>query len=256
MIHETAIVHPDAELGHGVSVGPYSIIDANVAIGDGTWIGPHVVIRDYVKIGKNNRIFQFSSIGEVPQDLKFNGEVTRLDIGDDNIIREFVTISRGTEMGGGITRVGSNCLLMAYVHVAHDCRVGDFVVMANAATLAGHRSIEDHAIIGGLVAIHQFSRVGAYAMVGGKSAVNKDVAPFLTVAGDRAKPYGLNIVGLKRKGFSANEIRDLKEAYRIIFRSGITLEDALKQTREKFADSPRVQYLIDFISKSQRGICR
>jgi UDP-N-acetylglucosamine acyltransferase len=256
MIHETAIVHPDAELGQGVSVGPYSIIDANVSIGDGTWIGPHVVIRDYVKIGKNNRIYQFSSIGEVPQDLKFNGEVTHLDIGDDNIIREFVTISRGTELGGGITRVGSNCLLMAYVHVAHDCRIGDFVVMANAATLAGHISIEDYAIIGGLVAIHQFSRVGAYAMVGGKSAVNKDVAPFLTVAGDRAKPYGLNIVGLKRKGFSANEIRELKEAYRIIFRSGITLEDALKQTREKFPDSPRVQYFIDFISKSQRGICR
>ncbi len=256
MIHETAVIHSSAKIGNDVSIGPYSVIEGNVTIGDGTSIGPHVVIKEFVKIGRNNRIFQFASVGEIPQDLKFGGEETWLEIGDNNTIREYVTLNRGTGEGGGITRVGNNCLLMAYVHIAHDCIIGSNVIMANGVTLAGHVTIEDFAILGGLVAIHQFVRIGSYSMIGGYSAVTRDIAPFITASGNRAKPYGLNLIGLKRNGFSAEEIKELKDAYRTIFRSADPLEETVIIVREKYPESDRVQYLVDFIENSERGIHR
>ena len=256
MIHETAVIHPDAKIGKDVSVGPYSVIENNVTVGDGTSIGPHVVIKEFTKIGKNNRIFQFASVGEIPQDLKFGGEETWLEIGDNNTIREYVTLNRGTGEGGGITRIGNNCLLMANVHVAHDCLIGNNVIMANCVTLAGHVTIEDSAVLGGLVAIHQFVRIGPYSMIGGYSAVTRDIAPYITASGNRAKPYGLNQIGLKRNGFSDEEIKVLKDCYRTVFRSSEPLEDAVKNIREKYPDSDRVQYLADFIENSERGIHR
>ena len=255
-VHPTAIVDSEARFGKGVSIGPYAVIRGGVEIGDGTRIGPHVVIEGRTRIGSNCRIYQFSSIGAPPQDKKYKGEDTQVIIGNDNIIREFVTINRGTAHGRGITEIGDGNLLMAYVHIAHDCRIGNSCVLANAATLAGHITIEDHAIIGGLVAIHQFVRVGRYSMVGGASAVTMDVPPFCTVAGNRAKLYGLNRVGLERAGFGREEIGNINRAYRIIFRSGKTLKEALKEVEEGLGQDRHVRYLVDFIKASQRGITR
>lgn len=256
MIHETAIINSSAEIDSNVDIGAYSIIGENVCIGSGTVIGPHVVIDPFVTIGRNCRIFQYAAIGAVPQSLKFEGEKTYVKIGSGTIIREFVTIHRGTGFGGGITEVGEENFLMAYTHIAHDCRVGRKVVMANSATLAGHITIGDHATIGGLVAVHQFVKIGEYAFVGGKSAVVKDVPPYVIAAGDRAELHGLNSVGLKRHGFSPSTLSLLKKTYRIIFRIGLTMNEAVERVRAEVEQIPEVVNFIDFIRSSQRGVTR
>lgn len=256
MIHPTAIVSSDAKIGADVQIGAYSIIGDNVTIGDGTWIGPHVVVDPHVDIDQNCKIFQFAAIGAIPQDLKFGGEVSRVEIGPSVTIREFVTIHRGTEQGGGITQIGENSFLMAYTHIAHDCRVGKMVVLANNTTLAGHITIGDHATVGGLVAIHQFVRVGDYAFIGGKSAVVKDVPPYVIAAGDRAILHGLNRVGLKRYGFSKATLTALKKTYRILFRYGLTLNEAIERVHAEVEIVPEVETFINFIKASSRGVTR
>ena len=256
MIHETALINSGAEIDSNVDIGAYSIIGDNVFIGSGTVIGPHVVIDPFVTIGRNCRIFQYAAIGAVPQSLKFEGEKTYVKIGNGTIVREFVTIHRGTGFGGGITEVGEENFLMAYTHIAHDCRVGRKVVMANNATLAGHITIGDHATIGGLVAVHQFVKIGEYAFVGGKSAVVKDIPPYVIAAGDRAELHGLNSVGLKRHGFSPTTLSMLKKTYRIIFRIGLTMNEAIERVRAEVEQVPEVVNFIDFIRSSQRGVTR
>ncbi|KJS32097.1 MAG: UDP-N-acetylglucosamine acyltransferase [Desulfatitalea sp. BRH_c12] len=256
MIHPTAIVSNNAQIAPDATIGPYTIIGDNVIIGAGTQIMPHVVIDPYVEIGANCRIFQYAAIGAEPQAVKFKDEETWVKIGNGCTIREFVTIHRGTESGGKLTQIGDNCLLMAYTHIAHDCRVGRNVVMSNNATLAGHIIIGDHASIGGLVAIHQFVRVGEYAFVGGKSAVVKDIPPYVLAAGDRATLHGLNQVGLKRHGFTTSAVFQLKKAYRIIFRIGLTLNEAIERVAAEVEPIPEVKHFIDFIKSSERGITR
>jgi UDP-N-acetylglucosamine acyltransferase len=257
MIHPTAIVDPKAEIGEGVEIGPYSVLEKDIVIGEGTKIGPHVVIREGTRIGKRCQIFQFNSIGEAPQAFAYKGEKTSLLIGDQNIFREFVTLHRGTPHGGGKTVIGNGNYFMAYSHVAHDCNIGNQVVMANGATLGGHILIEDYAIIGGLVAIHQFCRVGTHAFIGGLSGISLDIPPYMLASGSRAKLFGFNTVGLKRHRFSEETLRALKKAYRIIFRSALTLEKAMERVEEdEISQIPEVQHLIDFIKNSKRGISR
>jgi UDP-N-acetylglucosamine acyltransferase len=256
VIHPTAIIGKTAELGPDVEVGAYAVIGDDVFIGAGTWIGSHAVIDPYVTIGQNCQVYQYAAIGAPPQSLKFGGEKTYAKIGDRTIVREFVTIHRGTGFGGGITQVGKDNFLMAYTHIAHDCYTGRDVVMSNNATLAGHITIGDCATVGGLVAIHQFVRVGKYAFVGGKSAVVKDVPPYMIAAGDRAKLHGLNSVGLKRQGFSPRTLAALKRAYRILFRIGLTLNEAIERVKAEVEQVPEVVGLITFIQSSKRGITR
>ena len=255
MIHPTAVIHKTAELDSEVEVGPYSVIDQHVRIGRGCRIGAHVVIEGWTEIGEGCSILHSSSIGTPPQDLKFKGEETRLVIGKRNIFREFVTVNRGTPHGRGQTLIGDDNFIMAYVHVAHDCIVGSHVVMANAATLAGHISIGDHAIIGGLTGIHQFVRVGAYAIVGGCSAVGQDIPPFVSASGNRVRLFGLNLVGLTRQGFSPERIRTLKEAYRILFRSKLTQKEAISKIRADLSGQD-VEEFVKFVESSERGVCR
>jgi len=256
MIHATALVDPKAEVESNVEIGPYSVIKEDVFIGAVTRIGPHVVIDPYVTIGPNCQIYQYAAIGAVPQSLKFEGEKTYVKIGQRSIIREFVTIHRGTAFGGGITEVGEDNFLMAYTHVAHDCRMGSHVVLANNATMGGHITIGNYATVGGLVAIHQFARIGEHAFVGGKAAVVKDIPPFMIAAGDRARLHGLNIVGLKRAGFSPNALTQLKKTYRLIFRIGLTLNEAIERVQAEVEQIPEVVRLIEFIKASERGITR
>ncbi len=256
MIHPTAIIDSKAELASDVEVGPYAVIRENVFIGSGSIIGPHTVIDSYVTIGPDCHIFQFASIGAIPQSVKFEGTETYVKIGRGSVVREFVTIHRGTGFGGGVTEVGEEAFLMAYTHVAHDCKIGRKVTLANNTTLAGHITIGDYATIGGLVAIHQFVQVGDYAFIGGKSAVVKDVPPYVIAAGDRAKLHGLNGVGLKRHGMSPTTLSALKKAYRIIFRIGITLNEAIERVSAEVEQLPEVVKFIDFIKSSQRGITR
>ncbi len=256
MIHPQAIVDPSAQLGEGVQVGPFSIIGPGVVIGDGTWVGPHVVVQGPTRIGKKNRIYQFASIGEAPQDLKYSGEPTRLEIGDGNTIRESCTFSRGTVGGGGVTRIGNNNFFMAYVHIAHDCHVGNNTIFANNASLAGHVSVDDHAILGGFTGIHQFCRVGAHCMTGIGTVSFKDIPPYIMAAGNTAKPYGLNLKGLKRRGFSAQTIEALRRAYKLLYRSGLTLEAAVEQMEQMQADYPEVSQFAGFVKKTERGIIR
>jgi UDP-N-acetylglucosamine acyltransferase len=256
MIHPTAIVSPKAEIDADVDIGPYTIIGEKVFIGSGTTIGAHVVVEPYVTIGQKCRIFQYAAIGAIPQDLKFRGEVSYVKIGPGCIIREFVTIHRGTSMGGGVTEVGEECLLMNYCHVAHDCRVGRRVVMANNATLAGHITIGNHCTIGGLSAIHQFTRVGEYAFIGGMTGVPKDIPPYVIASGERARLHGLNLVGLKRFGFSQKTITELKKTYRIVFRIGLTLNQAVERVKAEVDQIPEVVQFVDFIKSSERGITR
>ena len=255
-IHPTAIISSEAHLEEGVEIGPYSIIGSDVTIGKNTIIGPHVVIDSQTDIGAGCRIFQFSSIGAVPQDLKFKGEATRTIIGNYNTTREYVTIHRATSADIGVTIMGDYNLLMAYCHVAHNCKLGNRIVMANAANLAGHIHIEDNAIIGGLTGIHQFVRIGAHCIIGGCSAVAKDVPPFVMASGNIAKLYGLNMVGLKRRNFSPETIQSLKQAYRLVFRSSLLLKTAIAKVKTEVADIPDVRQFVDFIQNSQRGICR
>lgn len=256
MIHETAIIGSDVEIGQGVEIGPYSIIRSKVKIGDRTKIGPYVVIDSYTEIGPDCEIYQYASIGAPPQDLKFMGEETYVKIGGGTKVREFVTINRGTAGGGGITEVGEDNFLMAYAHIAHDCRTGKRVIMANGATLAGHITLGDYVTIGGLVAVHQFVHVGDYAYIGGKSAVVKDVPPYVIAAGDRAVLHGLNKVGLGRQGFSDETMTELKKTYRILFRIGLTMNEAVERVKAEVRMLPEVKKFIDFIQASQRGITR
>ncbi|PZQ13492.1 MAG: acyl-[acyl-carrier-protein]--UDP-N-acetylglucosamine O-acyltransferase [Rhodanobacter denitrificans] len=256
MIHPTAQIDPSAELGEGVSVGAYSIVGAGVAIGAGTWIGPHVVIDAGTRIGRDNRFYQFASVGSDPQDKKFHGEDTRLEIGDRNHIREFVTINRGTGAGGGITRLGSDNWILAYSHIAHDCQVGNHVVFSNNATLAGHVTIGDHVILSGFAGIHQFCRIGAHAFIGMGCLVNGDVPPFVMMADDYGRPRGINAEGLKRRGFTAERIGRIKRAYRTLYVAGTPLAEARQQLAEQARDSEDVAALLAFIDAGERGLAR
>ena len=254
-IHTTAIIGEGAKIHKSVKIAPYAIIGENVTIGKGTTIGSHAVINGETIIGENNTIFHSVSIGVVPQDLKFNGEKTKTVIGNNNTIREFVTIHRGTEAALE-TKIGDNNLFMVYSHVAHDCIVGDNCILANSATLAGHVQLGDFVIVGGLTPVHQFVKIGSYAMIGGASAVNQDIVPFVIAEGNKAVTHGINIVGLRRKGFSREDMSNLKDAYKTIFRSGLKLVDATQSVKEEYPDDKNIEYLLDFISKSERGICR
>lgn len=256
MIHETAIVHPNAKIAENVSIGPYSIIGEHVSIGAGTTVGAHTVIEGWTDIGEDNRIGHSASIGAVPQDLKFHGEKTTLTIGDRNSIREFVSMHRGTEDGGGKTVVGNDCLFMVYSHVAHDCIVGNHVILANCATLAGHVEIDDYAILGGLSGYHQFVRVGAHCMVSGGAIVIQDLPPYVNAQGDRAKPAGVNSTGLSRRGFSSEAVRAIKKAYRLYYRSDLKQEEALQQIDAEYGSFDEVKAFTDFIRGSERGIAR
>ncbi|MHB8347103.1 MAG: acyl-ACP--UDP-N-acetylglucosamine O-acyltransferase [Acidiferrobacterales bacterium] len=256
MIHPQAIIDPSAHLGENVHVGPFSIIGAGVEIGDGSWIGPHVVINGPTRIGRQNRIFQFASLGEAPQDLKYAGEPTRLEIGDRNVVREYCTFSRGTVAGGGLTHIGDDNLFMAYVHVAHDCHVGSKTVFSNCASLAGHVYVGDYATLGGFTGIHQFCRVGAHCMTGIATITFKDVPPFILASGNTARPYGLNLRGLKRRGFSEAAINALRRAYKTIYRSGLKLDQALERLDDLAQEHEEIRYLLDFIRQSDRGIIR
>ncbi|HEY5649201.1 MAG TPA: acyl-ACP--UDP-N-acetylglucosamine O-acyltransferase [Nitrospiria bacterium] len=255
-IHSTAIVHSGAKIADGVEIGPYAVIGERVEIGEGTRVGSHAVIEGPTTIGRDCQIFPFAAVGFMPQDLKFKGEDSRVEIGDSNVIREYVTIHRGTEGGGMITRIGNNNLFMGYVHIAHDCIIGNHVIMANAATLAGHIHIQDHALVGGLSAVHQFVRIGRFSMIGGGSAVSLEVPPFVSVAGNRAKLFGLNAVGLRRNGFSKDQIAALKKAYQTLFRSKLKTPEAVKKVREEQGDSEEALELAMFIETSERGVCR
>ncbi|MAF33880.1 MAG: acyl-ACP--UDP-N-acetylglucosamine O-acyltransferase [Desulfobacterales bacterium] len=256
MIHPTAIIDPKAELDTNIEIGPYTIIKENTFIGSETMIGSHVVIEPFVHIRPECQIFQYAAIGAVPQSVKFKGEETYVKVGRGTIIREFVTIHRGTEFGGGVTEVGEENFVMAYSHIAHDCKTGRQVMLSNNATLGGHITIGDYSTIGGLVAIHQFVRIGDYAFVGGKSAVVKDVPPYVIAAGDRAALYGLNSVGLRRHGFSQKTLSLLKKTYRIVFRIGLTLNESIERLRAEVEQIPEVVNFIDFIKSSQRGLTR
>jgi UDP-N-acetylglucosamine acyltransferase len=256
MIHSTAIVDAKAEIDPSVEVGAYSIIRGKVSIGPGTVIGSHVVIDSFVTIGPDCRIYSYASIGADPQALKFKGEETYAMIGRGTIVREFVTINRGTEFGGGITEVGEENFLMAYTHIAHDCKTGKGCILANGATLAGHVTLFDYASIGGLVAIHQFVRIGQYAYVGGTSAVVKDIPPYVIAAGDRATLHGLNKVGLSRHGFSEETLHSLKKAYRILFRESLTISEATEKIAAEVEQTLEVVSLVNFINSSERGITR
>lgn len=256
MIHPTAIVYPGAELAEGVEIGPYAIIGKNVRIGRGTKIGPHSVIDGWTEIGEENQIFHMASVGGIPQDLKYKGEETWLRIGNRNIIREFTTLQPGTVTGIGQTVIGDANLFMAYCHVAHDCVVGNRVIMANGSTLAGHVEVEDFAILGGLSAVHQFTRVGESAMLSGGAMVGQDVLPYTIASGNRATSAGLNTTGLKRRGFSPEIISAVKKAYRLVIRSGLRLDEALERIRNEVQQSPQIEHFMAFAEKSERGICR
>lgn len=255
-IHPTALVEPGARIAPDVEIGAYSIIGPHVEIGPGSRIGPHVVIAGHTRVGARNRIFQFSSIGEIPQDKKYHGEATRLEIGDDNTVREFCTFNCGTAQDAGATRVGNGNWFMAYVHLAHDCQVGNNTIFANNAQLAGHVHVGDHVILGGYTGVHQFCRIGAHSITGIGSVVLLDVPPFITASGDTAKPYGINAEGLKRRGFTAATITELKRAYKTLYRSGLTLEQAREALARQVKSCPEVQALLDFLASSTRGIIR
>jgi UDP-N-acetylglucosamine acyltransferase len=258
MIHTTAIIHPGAQIAEGVEIGPYAVIGEHVRIGKGTKVGPHTVIDGWTEIGEKNTIFHMASVGAVPQDLKYRGEQTWLRIGNGNTIREFASLHLGTVTGDGETTVGDDNLIMAYSHVAHDCHVGNGVVMANAATLAGHVVVEDYAILGGLCAVLQFTRIGSHVMIGGGAMVANDIPPYtiLTGQGRDLRLRGLNLIGLKRRGFSEETVSSLKKAYKILSFSGIKLSEAIERMKAEVPTSPEVEHFISFIESSKRGVCR
>jgi UDP-N-acetylglucosamine acyltransferase len=256
VIHETAIIDDSAVIANNVQIGPYSVIGAEVEIGAGTVIGPHVVIKGPTQIGKDNRIFQFSSIGEDPQDLKFHGEQSRLVIGDRNTIRECVTMHRGTEEDSSLTQIGNDNLFMAYVHIAHDCVIGNHIIFANNATLAGHVIVEDYAILGGFTAVHQFTRLGSFCFTGFATALDRDVLPYFTVAGNRARARGINKEGLVRKGFKTETIRALQDTFKILVKSKGTLKEKLERVSELATTHPEVKQVMDFLANSERGWTR
>jgi UDP-N-acetylglucosamine acyltransferase len=256
-VHPTAIIHPHAQVAGSVMIGAYSLIGEDVELGEGTEVMSHTVIDGHTRIGKNNRIFPFASIGLAPQDLKYGGEPTGVEIGDGNSIREFVTIHRGTVEGDGITRIGSHNLLMAYVHIAHDCKLGSHIIMANGASLAGHIEIEDHATVGPFCGIHQFSRIGAYSFLGAFSVVNLDILPYSKTTAPRPLGvYGTNKLGLDRRGLSTDDIQDLEAAFRLLTRSKLNTTQALEAIEAKGFQSPHVKALVDFIRNSKRGVAK
>jgi len=255
-IHKTAIVSKKAELGDGVSIGPYCIVGDDVKLGKGVKLISHVVIEGATEIGDDCIVHQFATIGLPPQDLKYKDERTEVKIGRKNIIREYVSIHRASVSGHGVTKVGDSNFIMAYVHIAHDCSVGNSNILANACTFAGHVMIEDYAFIGGLVAVHQFNRVGSYAMVGGCTGITQDIPPYVMASDHRAKLYGLNLIGLKRRGFSEETINALKAAYRILFRERASMTEALKRVKSELPQIPEIVHLVEFIESNKRGICR
>ncbi len=259
-IHETAIIEAGATLADDVEVGAYSIIGANVTIGAGTKVGPHCVIDGHTTIGRDNHFYRFCSIGGMPQDKKYAGEPTRLEIGDGNTVREYVTINTGTMQDVGVTRVGSDNWIMAYVHIAHDCQVGDHTIIANSVQLAGHIHIGDWAILGGMTAVHQFVRIGAHSMIGGTSSVRQDIPPYVIGAGDPFRPVGINSEGLGRRGFTPDSIAAVKECYKLLYRRKLTIEQAaeeMQQLQQAQPDSAAaIQIMVDFLNASSRGISR
>jgi len=257
MIHETAIVHPGARIGSGVHIGPYSVVDEHVEIGEGTTIGAHAVITGHTRIGSRNRILHHVSLGEIPQDKKYAGEQTRLEIGDDNVIREFCTFNIGTAQDLGYTRLGNRNWIMAYVHLAHDCEVGNDTILANCVQLAGHVQIGDFAILGGFTGVHQFCRVGAHAITGVGSVVLADVPPYVLAMGNTAQPHGVNAEGLKRRGFSSGAIREIRNAYKSLYRSGLKLDEAREAISQQVNDCPELDVLAQFLATcSKRSIIR
>jgi UDP-N-acetylglucosamine acyltransferase len=256
VIHPTAIVDPKAKLGADVRIGAYSIIDGEIEIGDATEIGSHVIITGRTRLGSRNRIYPYTSLGDAPQDKKYAGEATALEIGDGNTIREFCTINRGTAQDATVTRLGNDNWIMAYVHIAHDCQIGDGTVFANHATLAGHVHIGDHVVLGGFSGVHQFVHIGAHAFAGISSVITQDVPPYVMVAGNPTKPYGINSEGLRRRGFGADTISCLKAAYKTLYRSGLSLQDAKAEIARQSADYPELQAFMDFLAASTRGILR
>ena len=256
MIDSHAVVSPRAQLGEGVTVGPFAVIGPDVVLGDRTTVGAHAVIEGPTRVGADNQIFQFASIGAAPQDKKYRGEPTQLRIGDRNVFREFCTMNRGTASGRGLTSIGSDCLFMAYSHVAHDCDIGSKVILANCATMGGHVQIGDWVQLGGLSAIHQFCKVGAHASVGGGAVLTRDLPPYVMIAGNPAAPHSINAEGLKRRGFTAAQIRNLRLAYRILYRSHLKLADAVAQLTELAGENAEVQPLLAFIDASTRSLVR
>lgn len=256
MISDKAVIDKTAKIAENVHISPYAVIGPHVEIGEGTWIGPHAVVNGPTKLGRNNKIFQFASVGESPQDKKYAGEPTRLEVGDNNTFRECTTISRGTKPGGGLTKIGDDNLFMAYVHIAHDCLVGNSTTFSNNASLAGHVTVGDFANLGGFVGVHQFCNIGSHCFCAGGSIIVKDVLPYITVSGHPAQPYGLNIEGLKRNNYTPEEIIILKRAYKILCREGISLEDAIQKIEGMIPECQYIQTMIDFIKKSTRGIIR
>jgi UDP-N-acetylglucosamine acyltransferase len=256
VIDSRAIISPKAELAPDVSVGPYAVIGDDVTIGPGTVVGSHAVVLGPTRIGAGNRIHQFASLGDAPQDKKYAGEPTRLEIGDRNVFREFTTVNRGTTKDEGVTRIGSDNLFMSYSHVAHDCRVGSNTVLANTATLGGHVHLGDWVIMGGFSGVHQFCKVGAHAFIGNNAAVTRDVPPYVMAVGQPAEPHSVNSEGLKRRGFTPENIRNIKNAFRILYRSDLRLEEAVKQLQALAAEQPELRALVDFIGASTRSIVR
>lgn len=256
MLDSRALIDPAARLGSNVSVGPFSIIEADVELGDGTRIGPHVVIRSGTRMGRNNRVFQFASIGEDPQDKKYAGEPTRLEIGDDNTFREYCTVNRGTAQDAGVTRIGNRNWLMAYTHVAHDCTIGDEVILANAATLAGHVDVGDFAILGGFAGVHQFCQIGAHAFIGNNCGITRDVPPFVLIGGPPSAPRGINSEGLKRRGFSASQLRNIRSAYKTVYRSDLRLEEAIKVLEQDLDEQPELLSFVTFLKNTRRSLLR
>ncbi len=256
LIDSSAIIDGRAELAADVSVGAFSVIGADVKIDSGTVIGPHVVIKGPTSIGKDNRIYQFTSIGEDPQDKKYAAEITRLEIGDRNTIREFTSMHRGTVQDHGVTQIGNDNLFMAYTHVAHDCIIGDHVIMANGASLAGHVHLNSHAILGGFTLVHQFTQIGQYSFAAMGSAITQDIPPFIMVGGKPTRPHGINSVGMERNGISADDIRLIRNAYKIIYKMNLRLEDAIEQIEELATDSQELTEMVNFLRNVRRGILR
>jgi UDP-N-acetylglucosamine acyltransferase len=256
LIHETAIIDPTAKLGENVNIGAYSIIGEKVSIGDGSIIGPHVVLKGPTNIGKNNKIYQFASVGETPQDLSYKGEETRLEIGDNNCIREYATINRGTVKGGGLTKIGSNNMIMAYCHIAHDCQIASNVVLVNNTSLAGHVIIEDHVTLGGFTLVSQFLTIGRFVFSAMGSSINKDIPPGLLVSGQYASPISMNKIGLKRNDFSSEDIQIMGKAFKVLYKKGLRLEEALLKIEKISEGHGCLDEFIQFIKNSKNGIIR
>jgi UDP-N-acetylglucosamine acyltransferase len=256
MIHATAIVHPGAKIADGVEIGPYAVIGEHVEIDAGSRVGPHAVITGHTRIGRDNQIFQFVSLGEIPQDKKYAGEPTRLEIGDRNVIREFRTFNCGTAQDVGVTRIGNDNWIMAYCHIAHDCQVGNHTIFANNAQIAGHVHVEDYAILGGFTVVHQFCHIGAHTITAMGTILLKDIPTYVTASGNPAEPHGLNVEGMKRRGFTSQTIQQLRRAYKTLYKSGFTLEEAKTALTQQLSECPEIAPLLAFLSASERGIIR